>query len=390
MSSLLDRHSRIRSGQTDYIPEIDGLRFFAITTVVLYHLQTHWLRIRPESVQLEGLDNLLISLIDRLGLGVFVFFTISGFILAIPFAQHRLHGSPKINLRRYYLRRLTRIEPPYAITMIILFLAGILTHRYTFTEGVPHLAASLGYIHHFIYGEWSTINPVAWSLEIEVQFYLLAPFLVTLFFIKPPRLRLLSMLTIMLLFSILTWQGYHTLEDIHLEKSLLTTLQYFLLGFIMADIYLTQWKQKPSPFPLVADSLGLLGLLMVWYGKENLHITNQLIFLGGTSLLFFGALRGRWLRSIFSKPWLTTLGGMCYSTYLLHYAFLAVLLPITRPLTLYMGYSAGYLSQTLITLPLLLVFTATYFRLFERPFMHPQWPLQFLSWLRSERNKKSL
>ena len=40
---------------------------------------------------------------------------------------------------------------------------------------LPHLLASLGYVHNIVYGVPSTINVVAWSLEIEVQFYILAP-----------------------------------------------------------------------------------------------------------------------------------------------------------------------------------------------------------------------
>ena len=46
---------------------------------------------------------------------------------------------------------------------------------------VPNLIASLFYSHGLVYGRESAINGVAWSLEIEIQFYLLTPLLVLMF-----------------------------------------------------------------------------------------------------------------------------------------------------------------------------------------------------------------
>ena len=63
--------------------------------------------------------------------GVELFFVISGFILGLPFAAHYLKGAAPVSLRKYYLRRLTRLEPPYIVALLVLFIlaAGI--------EGAP-------------------------------------------------------------------------------------------------------------------------------------------------------------------------------------------------------------------------------------------------------------
>lgn len=45
---------------------------------------------------------------------------------------------------------------------------------------------SFVYSHAFIYGDKSTINFVAWSLEIEVQFYLLMPLIANVYRISKP------------------------------------------------------------------------------------------------------------------------------------------------------------------------------------------------------------
>jgi peptidoglycan/LPS O-acetylase OafA/YrhL len=115
--------------------------------------------------------------------GVNLFYVISGFILGVPFAEHRLLGQPPVSLPRYFLRRLTRLEPPYVLNLLIC--AALLLATGSSIAGLlPHFAASAFYVHNLWYGEQSLINPVAWSLEIEVQFYCLAPLLAVLFSIR--------------------------------------------------------------------------------------------------------------------------------------------------------------------------------------------------------------
>jgi peptidoglycan/LPS O-acetylase OafA/YrhL len=41
---------------------------------------------------------------------------------------------------------------------------------------LPHLLAGPFYLHGAIYGSENPVSAVTWSLEVEVQFYLLTPF----------------------------------------------------------------------------------------------------------------------------------------------------------------------------------------------------------------------
>ena len=50
---------------------------------------------------------------------------ISGFILGLPFARHVLANGPPVVLKQYFLRRLSRLEPPYIVAMITLFIASV-------------------------------------------------------------------------------------------------------------------------------------------------------------------------------------------------------------------------------------------------------------------------
>ena len=54
----------------------------------------------------------------------------------------------------------------------------------SFNELLPHFFASLFYVHNIVYDAHSAVNGIAWSLEVEIQFYLLMPLLSYLYAIK--------------------------------------------------------------------------------------------------------------------------------------------------------------------------------------------------------------
>ena len=67
-----------------FIPEIDGLRFIAITTVVVYHI-IGFLTIKNKNVFEQAFHNSFLARFASNGhYGVELFFVISGFILALP------------------------------------------------------------------------------------------------------------------------------------------------------------------------------------------------------------------------------------------------------------------------------------------------------------------
>jgi peptidoglycan/LPS O-acetylase OafA/YrhL len=158
-----------------FIPEIDGLRFVAILSVYVYHLAGDVLRhsSAASSPVLEG--GWLFSVTQILNVGVPLFFAISGFILGMPFAAARLEGGRSVSLKKYFLRRVTRLEPPYILCLLLFFGLKVVGARGTAHELLPNLVASMFYVHNLVYHSPSVINFVAWSLEIEIQFYVLAP-----------------------------------------------------------------------------------------------------------------------------------------------------------------------------------------------------------------------
>ena len=82
--------------------------------------------------------------------GVELFFAISGFILGIPFASHFLRQDARVDLTGYFLRRLTRLEPPYFISLFVWAADQIVMGHRSRTEMGPHLLASFVYLHNLV------------------------------------------------------------------------------------------------------------------------------------------------------------------------------------------------------------------------------------------------
>ena len=361
---FLSRLSRISSSGR-FIPEIDGLRFVAIAGVVLFHVSgqvAHRTGPAPR--------DLLFILSSQGFFGVDLFFVISGFILALPFAEARLHGSPGVSLGRYYGRRLTRLEPPYAANLLVLFAWLIVRGHHAAAELWRHLIASLFYVHAPVFHQGSVINPVAWSLEIEVQFYLLAPLLCRVFAVRNVSVRRAFLVTAMLVGSLAnsSFSG----KPIFISQSLPGYLHFFLLGLLLADWYLVEGSRGFSR-TFAWDLLGLAAWAALGIGLIK-AATPRTALLPAILVAYMAAFRGRLSSAIFSFPLLTTIGGMCYTIYLYHnlvieevgvwsWSLLRPELPFWR----------NFLVQLGVMLVPLLVVCTSLFAVLERPFMRPRW-----------------
>jgi peptidoglycan/LPS O-acetylase OafA/YrhL len=350
-----------------FIPEVDGFRFLAIGIVIISHIFVqcgplpgngwfmHWVRF-----------NLAGS--DPGHRGVYLFFTISGFILAMPFARHHLQGGKKVKLGSYFRRRITRLEPPYILALLLRFPLVYLVKRTAIVALALHLLASLLYVHNIVYAEYSTINPPAWSLEVEIQFYILAPLLSAIFLIRRKHLRRACMVAAMLVGGFLSFH----LGDRPgiLPLTLLAFSQYFFAGFLLCDFYLTGdvWKLKPW----VWDLLGVAALAWIilthvpWY---------PIAFPFFTIALYMAGFYGSAVRAVFAFRPFSLIGGMCYSLYLTHTTVLTVVSHITPrlfrsslPVGLQLGLTFG------MSFAGILLVGAGYFLLIERPCMDPAWP----------------
>ena len=355
----------------NYIPEIDGLRFLAIMPVLIQHLSERLLRYSPTELYGSNDSVGVAYLASRGTIGVYLFFVISGFILGLPFARQAKNHKPRISLGKYFGRRITRLEPPYILWMLCFTLVLWVRSDFLFPGLGTHLWASLFYVHSLVFNQYSIINPVAWSLEVEIQFYLAAPFLAWFFFRKIKQYRSVFLLGSIVL--IILGQNYFGLGVMPWKASLLNHLQYFLIGFYLVHLHLEGKMKLASKSKLLWDLLSLLaivGLIFSWSDEW----AKELVFNLCLGLLILGAFKGGVFSRLMNLSWISLIGGMCYTIYLIHLPLLELLTQTTANWVISSHYGWQLLWQMTLCIPIVLMLSAAAFLYLEKPFMNPNWP----------------
>jgi peptidoglycan/LPS O-acetylase OafA/YrhL len=391
---LISRFRRITSGGR-YIPEIDGLRFIAIGAVVCYHVAF-----------MTGMDDganstqaptnrifaFLVAALFNGGRGVEVFFALSGFVLAIPFARERLLGDGRVSLKQYFMRRLTRIEPPYLLSQLIRLYPVMVARSLTFMQILPHFVAGLFYLHLFIYHTAPEVQLVGWSLEIEIQFYLIAPLLALIFFRKSTATRRLLLYG----FLIGYWLLVKPIVSANLDapgaasglapyffNTIAYWIRFFVAGMAVADLYVTLLPRVRVHW--LWDVVSIPGWFLFFsIGEEAWYSWGPFLLI----ILFIGAFKGVVVPWFFRIPIVTVIGGMCYSIYLTHSIGLQTIFRVYMKLfpSIHGFYVRMMIAEVLIV-PLLIAVGAAYFVLIERPCMDKDWPKKLAAWTRGRFQK---
>lgn len=380
-----------KTNSTHFIPEIDGLRFFAIITVVLFHLNSALSRNVGLGADLGlealgGKENCL-NLgwwVIRLDLGVKVFFAISGFVLALPFLKYGLTGEgKKVSIGPYFVRRLTRLEPPFIISLVVFLFVHVLIKHEALSDMGGHFLAGLVYLHGFIFGEPNPINPVTWSLEVEAQFYILVPILFWLVFRFKNQLSMIFVILILISISVFAKNYVFQIGSERMTASILSYFANFGVGILFAYFFVLDCKGWLKIKSYLFDILGILCVLGVFYFYKPQHqILNNVLFNVSVFGIMLTAFKGKLWNYFYTRSWVYIIGGMCYSIYLLHYAFFHLLVPYTSKLSLNMGYKMDYGIQILVAVPIVLFVSTVFYILIERPCMDKDWPKKLVQKLK--------
>ena len=142
---------------------LDSLRGFSTILIVVYHTSF------VSGYTVEHADSIG-AYIDRLNIGVAIFFVLSGFLIFRPFAHSLIHGSPLPKTRNYYLKRAARILPGYWLALFVL--AGLDALTIVNTSG---FIRNVFIVHSFTEHNVFTGIRQAWTLAIEMSFYVVVP-----------------------------------------------------------------------------------------------------------------------------------------------------------------------------------------------------------------------
>lgn len=297
-----------------YLPYIDGLRFLSISMVILFHFYDYYRdRVYPFTIS-ESLNEQIMRFTTTGFTGVMLFFGISGFVLGTPFINQYVYGGKKVKIKDYLLRRLTRLEPPYIILLTLFFLLSLIFKtKGSFSELLPHYIASLFYSHNAIYDGFPVLSDVFWSLEVEIQFYLLAPILGLIFKLNKNLRRI-----ILLLIIILYTNNIRGHIDPFVFKSLFKYFEYFMAGFLAADLYF-EYKDKLKS-NVMFDFVSIITLICIWTSNSYVTLSFSIF------ILIISTSFSHYFKQFVSFKWITIIGGMCYTIYMIHQRLLYVLL----------------------------------------------------------------
>jgi peptidoglycan/LPS O-acetylase OafA/YrhL len=168
--------------RASHLAGIDGLRALAAASIVVYHC---WLYGDPSG---RAVDLGLLSrfVLPHLPVGVTLFFTLSGFLLYRPLAASVLRQTRLPGVRRYLSNRALRILPAYWTILLVVgvLLPAALVHRSPTALGLGRLIdqpavllSNAVLLQNYVPPALETGIGPAWSLSVEMVFYLVLPLL---------------------------------------------------------------------------------------------------------------------------------------------------------------------------------------------------------------------
>lgn len=355
---------------------IDSVRAIAALAVVVGHVFAF-------SLAFEGIyDGYANRLLIGGGLGVCLFFTLSGYLLFLPFAKHAFHGGGRISLATYARNRVLRIVPLFYLVMGFLLL-------------VRPRGADLGdwwrwalFVHNWSPDTATRLDSAAWSLGVEMQFYLALPVLaVAVAWASRGRVLVGAGLVALLGLAsywvrrhwVLSGVGVEPLSPLKGAFSLPSLFYMFAAGMLLALVKLhadRRGLRLPGPLGhssawLAAAFVGYL-LLCVDFTRQEPGIAVVSVLLIGACVLPLRA--GRAIRVLEWKP-LVLVGVASYSLYLLHLPILETITGVhgevderRRDVTT-VGEPTDFKLLLLITVPVALAAAALSYRVVEKPFL---------------------
>lgn len=368
-----------------YLAELDGLRGVSVLIVTLGHF---------------GLGYIIPS-----GLGVTVFFFISGFIITRMMIQEStLYGS--IALRSFYVRRFFRLAPAL---LVFVLASNLLIVSFGRSLPLDDNLVAIFYLanYRYLFGDWGGVtdeniyNPLSilWSLAIEEHFYFFYPLLFMFLFGK--GLKLFSSL-LFLVVLVLLWRSSLAIDYLGQTGLIDTSRTYkgtgaridsILYGCLLSVVlacqegsgHLRQAMRRMSGTVALCIGFALLLISLLVrdiFFREAIRYSIQGVALFVVFAAIFGGqgiLAGR-IKVWLAARWLVFVGKISYSLYLYHWlVFVALVEWFPRPqigvllstapsrLAVVESLAALAAIQLLIGLPLSLLLAYASWRWVEQP-----------------------
>ena len=333
----------------EYRKDIQGLRAIAVLFVWLFHLNSN---ILPGGF-----------------IGVDIFFVVSGFLItSITLIQKE---NNKFSFAKFYFSRIRRIVPAYYVFLLVI---SCLTLYLYIPVDIAEYTRRLFYSVIFnsnsyfagldnYFGAGSSENPLlhTWTLAIEMQFYLVLPFII--YFFNKKKSLILSIALFILLLSYAQYQ-ISIGNDNLMYFSLLARSPEFLVGVILS-LMMSIYQDKLTLNKNIQTVLGVLGVIILIVSAGMISESSK--FPGLLAIIpCSGAFLILWnkegvVNKLLSNKVFVYIGELSYSIYLWHWGFLALMRYNTMSYTLTM-------TQYLIVIVLTIICSVLSYYLVENTF----------------------
>lgn len=341
MSSLKERYiaytEHERAGR---LPALDGARALFVLVVASFHIwQQSWL---TPYLTIGSWSQSLDPLLRSGYMWVDAMLLLSGFLLYLPYAEAQENGKPSPAIGKFYLRRVLRIVPSYYLCVLIMLLFVALPKgSYNNPDGTFNawymgrdLLAHATFTHTLFPFSYtgSPLNGSLWTLGVEMQFYLIFPFLGRAFRRWPVQTYLVLLAVA---FGYREW--VKTMPDSTLLfNQLPAQLDAYANGLLAAGIYsaLKRRMKQDRWTALLFTALWLMACWGIWQlvrgqassnGYENIRLgqmERRFLMSAFCALFMLGLLFGcRFLRLIFGNRVTAFLSAVSFQFYMYHQVF---------------------------------------------------------------------
>jgi peptidoglycan/LPS O-acetylase OafA/YrhL len=312
-----------------YNPGMDGIRAVAVMMVMLFHAN--------------------VPFFGGGFLGVDVFFVLSGYLISTLLIGE-LETTGRLDVKRFYIRRLMRLTPAL-LAMLIVYAAVAPLFWPEVTNHMAQVALSAAYLSDFSVAFWGT--PVqlghTWSLSVEEHFYLIWPLALMAAYRRLNPRQLLIALACAYVFS-LAWrwvwllqgQGWYQIWcrfDTHVSGLLLGACLALALRDPRLSALLERHSSRFLVLPLIAIGLLRSGWGTPWMLTWGVWLTEW----ASIAVLIAVHRRQGTCYEMLAAPALAWIGRLSYGLYLWHYPIFrylrenydwTIVLAIGAPLTL--------------------------------------------------------
>lgn len=307
-----------------HLPQLDGLRTVAIALVLAYHVaRTQELSVLPGGF-----------------VGVDLFFVLSGFLItSLLLREHRSTG--RVDLRRFYVRRLWRLYPALALVSAVVALVFAFSPAVFGLEAASPLEALVALAYGMSW--WSGLElpggpyllGLTWSLSVEEHFYLLWPLLLLALLRRGGGVR--SVVVVAVLANAYTAALWHLgadpdrlyyLPDARFAQ-LLTGCA--LAAALLARPDLGRWRPAVSAPAATAAALGIAAVALTASRHHAWYWSGGLQLVGAGAAVVIGHLavhRDSRLSVLLRWGPLPTLGVWSYGIYLWHLPLIRLAQPV--------------------------------------------------------------